>query len=66
MLIVGFIATFGALFTEMTYDPPIWLVLVIWLPLTVLMCLALLRPFKGVLVALQFHHRAGELRNDDF
>ncbi len=65
ILIVGFAATFGALFTQMTYSPPAWVSLIIWLPLAAIACLALLRPFKGVLVALQFHHRAGEARNDD-
>jgi uncharacterized protein (DUF983 family) len=28
--------------------------------------LLLLRPFKGVLVALQFHHKAAEARSDEF
>jgi uncharacterized protein (DUF983 family) len=66
ILIVGFIATFGALFMQMAYAPPPWVLLAIWLPTAAILCLALLRPFKGVLVALQFHHKAGEQRNDDF
>ncbi len=44
---------------------PIWLELVVWLPLGLFVCLALLRPFKGVLVALQFHHKASEAGRDD-
>ena len=66
ILIVGFLVGFAALFTEIAYSPPIWLHLVLWLPLALILCLALLRPFKGVMVALQFHHRAAEVRNDDF
>ncbi len=66
ILIVGFIGAFGALFSEMAFDAPPWLLLVIWMPVVAGLCLGLLRPFKGVLVALQFHHKAGELRNDDF
>ncbi|HEY3813448.1 MAG TPA: DUF983 domain-containing protein [Caulobacteraceae bacterium] len=66
ILIVGFVAVFGALFSEMSFDLSPWIILVIWLPIAAVLCLALLRPFKGVLVALQFHHKAGELRNDDF
>jgi uncharacterized protein (DUF983 family) len=66
ILIVGFLATFGALFTQMRFSPPPWVLLVTWLPITAIACLALMRPFKGVLVALQFHHRSGEQRNDDF
>jgi uncharacterized protein (DUF983 family) len=66
ILIVGFISTFGALYTEITYNPPTWVLLVIWLPVAAGLCVVLLRPFKGVLVALQFHHRAGEIRDDKF
>ena len=65
ILVVGFIAVFGALFSEMALDLPPWILLLFWLPAAAVLCLALLRPFKGVLVALQFHHKAGELRNDD-
>ncbi|HWE47489.1 MAG TPA: DUF983 domain-containing protein [Caulobacteraceae bacterium] len=66
ILVAGFICAFGALFSEMAFNAPPWLLLLIWLPVSAVLCLALLRPFKGVLVALQFHHKAGELRNDDF
>ena len=65
ILVVGFIGAFGALFSEMAFNAPPALLLVVWLPIVVLLCLGLLRPFKGVLVALQFHHKAGERRDDD-
>ena len=66
ILIVGILVGFAALITEVLWHPPVWLHLAIWLPLVVVLCLALLRPLKGVMVALQFHHRAGEVRNDEF
>lgn len=66
VLAVGCIVVFAALFVDIAYRPPIWVHLVLWLPLTVVLALGFLRPFKGVLVALQFHHRASEIRNDDF
>lgn len=66
ILIVGFLVGFAALWTEIAYSPPIWLHLALWLPLALILCLVLLPPFKGVLVALQFHHQASEVRNDDF
>ncbi len=66
ILIVGFLVGFAALFTEIAYHPPVWVHLAVWLPLVVVLCLGLLRPFKGVLVALQFHHRAAEARSDEF
>ena len=58
ILIAGVIVVFAALFLEIAWRPPIWVHLVLWLPAAALVCLALLRPFKGVLVALQFHNRA--------
>jgi uncharacterized protein (DUF983 family) len=30
---------------------------VLWLPLTVILVLAMMRPFKSVLIALQYKHR---------
>ena len=60
ILIVGFLVCFAMLFTEIAFHPPIWVHLVLWLPLTALLCLVLLRPFKGVLLALQFHNKASQ------
>lgn len=62
ILIVGFVVAGAALLTEVAYSPPIWVHLVLWLPLVLILCLGLLRPLKGVLVALQYHHRAEEGR----
>jgi uncharacterized protein (DUF983 family) len=58
ILIVGVLMGFGALITEVAVHPPVWVHLVIWLPLTVILCLVLLRPLKGVMVAMQYRHRA--------
>jgi uncharacterized protein (DUF983 family) len=66
VLAVGAIVVFAALFVDLAWRPPIWVHLVLWLPLTVALGLLFLRPFKGVLVALQLHHRASEVRNDEF
>jgi uncharacterized protein (DUF983 family) len=62
ILIVGFIVAGATLLTEIAYSPPIWVHLVIWLPLVLVLCLGMLRPLKGVLIALQYHHRAEEGR----
>lgn len=66
ILIVGCLVVFAALFVDLAYRPPIWVHLALWLPLTVILSLGLMRPFKGVMVALQFHHHAAEVRNDEF
>jgi uncharacterized protein (DUF983 family) len=65
ILIGGFLVAFGAVFTEIAFSPPIWLQLLIWLPLTILVCGALLRPFKGLLIAAQFTNKAREAGRDD-
>jgi uncharacterized protein (DUF983 family) len=46
-----------ALIAEVRYEPPIWLHLLLWLPLTMVLVLALMRPFKAILIALQYKHR---------
>ena len=60
ILAAGFLMGFAALITEAALHPPVWVHLLIWLPLTVVVCLAMLRPFKGVMLAMQFHHRASQ------
>jgi uncharacterized protein (DUF983 family) len=35
---------------------------VLWVPLILIVTLAPLRPLKGLLIALQFHHKAAEGR----
>lgn len=64
MFLVGFIVVGLALYVEVTYEPPMWLHLVMWLPLTILLCLAMLRPLKGLAIAVQYANRAEEGRLD--
>lgn len=62
MLIAGFVIVAAALIVEVTYQPPYWVHALLWLPLTAILSLGLLRPFKATLIALQFHHKAREGR----
>jgi uncharacterized protein (DUF983 family) len=64
ILIGGFLAAFGALFTEVAFNPPVWVLLVTWLPATAVICLVLLRPMKGLMLAAQFMNKASEARHD--
>lgn len=64
MLIAGFLVLGCALYVEITYEPPIWLHLVMWLPLALIVCLGLLRPMKGLAVALQYANKAEEGRRE--
>jgi uncharacterized protein (DUF983 family) len=57
VLIVGAIVVGLALLVEVSYSPPVWLHLLLWLPLTMILVLALMRPSKAVLIALQYKHR---------
>ena len=63
-LLAGFIVLGAALWTELTYEPPFWVHLVIFLPLTLIVCLGLLRPLKGILIALQYRNKAEQSRFD--
>jgi len=58
----GAIVVGAALFVELTYSPPFWLHAVLWLPLILATGLLPLRPMKGLMIALQYHHKAEEAR----
>lgn len=62
MSIVGFVVVGSALAVEILHQPPLWVHVALWLPLALALPLLLLRPFKGALVALQYHYRAEEGR----
>ena len=58
ILFGGAVVVFAALITEVIYAPPYWVHAALWLPLILLLTLGPLRPIKGVLIALQYHHKA--------
>jgi uncharacterized protein (DUF983 family) len=60
ILLAGFFIIGLTLWTEIRYEPPIWVHLVIFLPLTFVVCLGLLRPLKGLAIGLQYRNRAGQ------
>jgi uncharacterized protein (DUF983 family) len=62
MFISGFVVVFAALLVEVVYQPPFWVHAALWLPLILLTTLLPLRPMKGLLIALQYHHKAEEGR----
>ncbi len=64
IILVGFVIVFSALFAEVAYHPPVWLHLVLWLPLGAALCLGLLRPMKGLMIAAQIRNKAAEHRRD--
>ena len=56
IMIIGFVVVGMALALEVTFAPPVWLHMILWLPLSLILTLAMMRPAKGILIALQFRH----------
>lgn len=60
MSLVGVVGMAAFMAFEFSVHPPLWVHAVVSLPVLVLMCLAVLRPFKGWMVAEQYAHKAIE------
>lgn len=60
ILAAGAICVPFILITELAFRPPMWLLILIALPFTTAVCIALLRPFKAMMFAMQWRYRAGE------
>lgn len=64
IMLAGFVVVAAALIVEMRYEPPLWVHAALWGPLILLVTIGPLRPIKGLLIALQYHHKAAEGRLD--
>lgn len=58
----GAVVAASALAVELLYAPPYWVHALLWVPLVLITTLLPLRPAKGLLIALQYHHKAEEGR----
>ena len=56
IFILGLIVVGLAAFVEFRFEPPIWVHLLLWVPLILVGAILLLRPFKAGLIALQYRH----------
>jgi len=56
MQIAGAPVVFGALFIQIAYAPPVWAMVAVALPLVLGLSLGLMRPGKGVMIALQMRN----------
>ncbi|MEP3277078.1 MAG: DUF983 domain-containing protein [Stappiaceae bacterium] len=54
IFLVGHIIVPAVLALEVAYEPSMWIHMALWLPVTVLLSLALLSPIKGAVVGLQW------------
>jgi uncharacterized protein (DUF983 family) len=62
ILIAGFLIVGLVLWTEINYEPPIWMHLALFLPLTLIVTLGMLRPLKGLMIGLQYKNKAEQGR----
>ena len=62
ILIVGALITGLAIWLELALEPPFWLHLLIWPPLTLIAVLGSLRVAKGALLVLEYRNSAREGR----
>lgn len=63
IFLVGHLLVPGVFWVERNYQPPMWLHMVVWLPLFAILCTALLRPVKGGVVGYMI--RMGFLEKDE-
>jgi len=62
ILIVGAIVSLLAIIVELRWSPPVIVHLLLWIPLTLLLTIGLLRVAKGLLLALEYKNAAREGR----
>jgi uncharacterized protein (DUF983 family) len=60
ILVLGAVVVALALIVEAKFQPPLWVHAVIWIPVILGGAMGMLRPLKATMIALQFHHRAGD------
>jgi uncharacterized protein (DUF983 family) len=62
IMIVGAIVSIAAITTELTFAPPFWVHILLWLPITLGLVIGLLRFGKALLLILEYRNRAREGR----
>ncbi len=60
IFIVGGVITALAIWLELSAEPPFWVHILLWFPLTAALVAGLLRLAKAALLALEYKHRARE------
>ena len=68
MFITGHIVVAAMLLVERAWHPAIWIHMALWLPLTIILALGILRPAKGAIIGLQwalYMHGFDPRRGDD-
>jgi uncharacterized protein (DUF983 family) len=58
--VAGMLVVLPALLVEVVFKPPIWVHVLLWMPISTLVVLGLLRPFRGMWYGLMLKHNAGQ------
>jgi len=62
IMIVGAIVTILAVIVQLKFEPPFWVHILLWVPITSALVIGLLRIAKAALIALEYRNRAREGR----
>jgi uncharacterized protein (DUF983 family) len=60
IFILGVVVLGLALIVEFKLSPPFWVHVLLWGPVTLGLAFGMLRPLKGLLIAEQYRHKAGQ------
>ena len=58
--VLGTFVGVAAVVVDLTLEPPLWVHVALWLPITVFGTLGMLRPLKGLNIAIQYRWRSVE------
>ena len=61
IFVLGAFDMIGAFWVEFTFSPPLWVHAVLWPLISFPLAIAMMRPLKAALVALQYRNRATEM-----
>ena len=64
-LIIGAVVSALAIWLQLRFEPPFWVHVVLWVPLTTFAVLAGLRYGKSKLLAAEYRRKAGEARRGE-
>lgn len=65
ILILGFAIAGTALMMEYRFHPPIWVHIIVWIPVTIILGTWFLKILKGIMIAIQHKTGAGEGKLQD-
>jgi uncharacterized protein (DUF983 family) len=61
ILVLGAIIVGLAFWVEFRFNPPLWVHAILWPLVTIPLAIAMIRPVKAGLIAMQYRHRASEM-----